>query len=193
MNTDGVGIKVIDGIIGATHSQRPVKKIKIISASQSSSSKGAGELVASIEKAYQISENISKKLQDMSNLLSQIKNEKNDIIREQLARFFNVLKVYINEALHPTGDWSTDQIMSGKTIKVSPGADGTSIIVQGERITMDNTEIHELSKSPTRNDIETMQQNIKKARASIKRLISNLASARSQIGHHSNKSSAITL
>jgi hypothetical protein len=193
MNTDGVGIKVIDGFIGTNHSQRPVKKIKITSAAQSSSSKGAGELVASIEKADQISENISKKLQDMSNLLCQIKSEKNDIIREQLARFFNVLKVYINEALHPTGDWSTDQIMSGKTIKVNLGADGASIIVQGERITMDNTEIHELSESPTNNDIETMQQNIKKAQASIKRLVNNLTFARSQIGHHSNKSSAITL
>jgi hypothetical protein len=193
MKADGIGITIIDGVIGAIHSQRPVKKIKITSASQFSSSKGAGELVASIEKADQISENLSKKLQDMSNLLNQIKNEKNDIIREQLARYFNILKVYINEALHPTGDWSTDQVMSGKTIKINLGADGASIIVKGERITMDNMEISELSKLPTSDDIETIQQNIKRAQDSIKKLRNNLASAISHIINHSNKSSAITL
>ena len=82
----------------------------------------------------------------MSKILNQIGNEKNDIIREQLARFFNVLRAYIEEALHPTGDWSTDQIMSGKSIKVNRGADGTIIAVQGERITMGSLEISKLSE-----------------------------------------------
>ena len=191
MKADGIGITIIDGIVGQTHYPRTVKKIKTISPLQSSSSKAANEPVKSIELADQIADDASKKLQEMSNLLNKIRDEKNDIIREQLARFFNILKVYINEALHPTGDWSTDQIMSGKSIKVGLGTDGASIVVQGERI--DNRKIRELSKSPTSEEVETIQQSIKNAQASAKKLRNNIASARSQLIHHLSKSSEIIL
>jgi hypothetical protein len=190
MKADGVGTRNIDDTIGQTHWQTIVKNSKAKSVSQNVN-KGAHGLITSIEQTDQIAEDVIAKLEEMSRLLNRTRNEKDDIIREQLIRFFNVLKVYINEALHPTGDWSTDQIMSGKSIKVDLGADGTSIVVQGERI--DNMEIRELSKSPTSEDLETMQQNIKDAQAIAKKLRNNIASARSQIIHHSNKSSEITL
>lgn len=191
MKADGIGITIIDDIVGQTHYPRTVKNIKTTSPLQSPSSKAANEPVASIELADQIADDISKKLQEMSNLLIKIRDEKNDIIREQLARFFNILKVYIKEALHPTGNWSTDQIMSGKSIKVGLGTDGAHIVVQGERI--DNTKIRELSKSSTSEEIEAMQLSIKNAQASVKKLRNNIASARSQIIHHSSKSSEIIL
>jgi hypothetical protein len=191
MKTDLVGISNVETIVGQTHNPKPVKKVNTTSASETN--KTTADLSASIERADRIAVKVSQKLQDMSKFLNQIGNEKNDIIREQLARFFNVLKVYIEEALNPTGDWSTDQIMSGKTLKVNIGADGASIVVQGERITMDNLEIRGLSKSLTNDDIETMQQNIRKAQASVKKLRTNLASTRSQIAHHSRESNGLTL
>jgi hypothetical protein len=193
MKADLVGVSNIETIVGPTHSPKPVKKVNTTSASQSAPDKTTADFPASIERADRIAAKVSKKLQDMSKFLNQIGNETNDIIREQLARFFNVLKVYIEESLHPTGDWSTDQIISGKTLKVNIGADGASIVVHGERITMDNLEIREMSKSPTSDDIETMQQNIRNAQASIKKLRTNLASARSQIAHHSKESTGLTL
>jgi len=191
MKADGVGTRNIDDAIGQAHWPRHDKKIKKTSALQSTRTKGAHEFTVSIEQTDQKLEDLSKKLQEMSNLLNKIRDEKNDIIREQLARFFNILKVYINEALHPTGDWSTDQIMSGKSIKVGLGTDGAHIVVQGERI--DNTKIRELSKSSTSEEIEAMQLSIKNAQASVKKLRNNIASARSQIIHHSSKSSEIIL
>jgi len=190
MKADGIGARGIDDIIGQTHVSKHVKNTKTTSVSQPVS-KGTHGLVASIEQTDQIAEDVSAKLEEMSNLLNQIKNKKNDIIREQLIRFFNVLKVYINEALHPTGDWSTNQLMSGKSIKIDLGVDGASIVVQGERI--DNAKISDLSKLPTSADIETIQQSIKKAQANTIRLRNNITSARLQIAHHSHKSSEITL
>jgi len=190
MKADGIGNRIIDNNVGKTPWLTHVKSSKTTSASQPVN-KGTHGLVTNIEQADRITEDVNTKLEEMSKLLSRIRNEKDDIIREQLIRFFNVLKAYINEALHPTGDWSTDQIMSGKSIKIDLGADGTSIIVQGEKIY--NTEIREMSKSPTSEDIETMQQSIKNVQASANKLRNNIAFARSQIIHHSNKSSTITL
>lgn len=192
MKADLIGMIVnVETIVGQTHGPKPVKKVNTTSASETN--KTTADLSVSIEQADRIAAKISQKLQDMSKFLNQIGNESNDIIREQLARFFNVLKVYIEKALHPTGDWSTDQIMSGKTLKVNIRADGACVVVQGERITMENLEIRELSKSPTSDDIEIMQQNIRKAQASVKKLRNNLSSARSQIAHHSKGSSVLTI
>jgi hypothetical protein len=193
MKADLVGISNVETIVGPTHGPKPVKRVNTPSVSQSATNKPTADLSAGIERADRIAAKVSQKLQDMSKFLNQIGNETNDIIRERLARFFNVLKVYIEEALHPTGDWSSDQIISGKTLKVNIGADGASIVVQGERITMDNLEIRELSKSPTNDDIETMQQNIRKAQASVKKLRTNLASVRLQIAHQSKESTGLTL
>jgi hypothetical protein len=193
MKADLVGISNVETIVGPTHGSKPVKKVNTTSVSQSSKNQTTADFSVSIERADRIAVRVSQKLQDMYKFLNQIGNETNDIIRERLARFFNVLKVYLEEALHPTGEWSTDQIMSGKTLKVNIGADGASIVVQCERITMETLEIRELSKSPTSDDIETMQQNIRKAQASIKKLRTNLASARSQIAHHSKESTSLTL
>jgi hypothetical protein len=131
----------------------------------------------------------------MANVLDQIGNEKDDIIRAQLARFFNVLRAFIEEALHSTGDWSNDQIMSGKGINVNSGYNGTTIAVQGERMNLGSKRLNisELSKSPTSDDIEAMMQSIEKAQAGVKKLRNSLASARAQIAHHSTGSSEITL
>lgn len=55
----------------------------------------------------------------MTNTLNQIGNEKDNIIRTQLGRFFNVLSIINDETLHPTGCCSANQIVAGKTIKVN--------------------------------------------------------------------------
>lgn len=190
MKADGIGNRFIDDIVGQTHRPKHAKNTKMTSVSQTVSN-GTHGRVTSIEQIDRIAEDVNTKLEEMSKLLSRIRNEKDDIIREQLIRFFNVLKAYINEALHPTGDWSTDQIISGMTIKINVGTDGASIILQGQRI--DNTKIGDLSKLSTTEDIEAMQQKIKKAQDSTKKLLNTIASAKSQTLHQSNKSSTITL
>ena len=150
-------------------------------------------LLARIERADHIAASVSKKLEDMSKILNVIRNEQNDAIREKLARLFNVLRAYIEETLHPTGDWSTDQIMSGKTIEVNRGADGAIMAVHGERMTMGSLEVNKLSRTPTGEELETFQQYIQKAEASVAKLRNNLASARSQVAHLSKESNGLTL
>jgi CRISPR/Cas system CSM-associated protein Csm2 small subunit len=191
MKADGVGNRIYSDIVASTHQPKPAKT-KTTPVSVISGSKNTSESSASIERADRIAAKVTQKLQAMANVLDQIGTEKNDVIREQLARFFNVLQAFIEEALHPTGDWSTDQIMSGKIIKVD-GDNGATVAVQGERITMGSLEIRELSKSPTNEDINAMLQNIKKAQTSIKKLRNSLAAARVQIAHNSMVSSEITL
>jgi septal ring factor EnvC (AmiA/AmiB activator) len=193
MKAGGVGVNNLETIVGPKHEPRTVKKIRTTTLTQSHSRKTASDLSSVIERADQTAVRIGQKLQEMSKLLNQIGNEKSDIIRQQLARFFNVLKAYVEEALHPTGEWSTGQIMSGKSIKVNIGADGASIVVKGEKIITDNAEISELSTTPTNEDLETMQQNIKKVQFSVRKLRDNLASARAQIAHHSKESNSLTL
>jgi hypothetical protein len=192
MKADGVGNRIYNDIVASTHQPKTAKKINSAPVTQSSSNKDSVESAVSIERADRIAAKVGQKLQAMANVLDQIGNEKNDIIREQLARFFNVLRAFIEEALHPTGDWSTDQIMSGKSIK-EDGDNGASVSLQGERITMGSLEIRDLSKSPTSENIQAMMQSIEKAQAGIKKLRNSLASARAQIAHHSTGSSEITL
>jgi hypothetical protein len=159
MNADGLGNCINrDTVFSMNH--RVYAKAKAKNLPKSSHSKDVAKPPISLEMADQMVEKVSQKLQVMTNVLNQICNEKDDIIRAQLARFFNVLRVFIDEALHPTGDWTTDQIMSGKTITVNLGDDGASITVQGERIAMASMEIRELQKAPTSEDMETMQQSI---------------------------------
>lgn len=192
MKADGIGNRIYSDIVASTHQSKPAKNIKTTSVSQFSNNKTASDLSAGIERADQIAVTVGRKLEVMANLLDQLGSEKSDIVREQLARFFNIVRAFIEEALHPTGDWSTDRIMSGKNIKVD-GDNGASVAVQGERITMGSLEIHELSKSPNSDNIQAMMQNIKKAQTSVKKLRNSLASARVQIEHHSTGSSEITL
>lgn len=193
MKADLTGLSNIDTIIGTTHGPKTVKKVIHARPARSTDSSLAVDLPSIIERADRKAAKVSQKLQEMVELLNQMKEEKNDIIREQLARFFNVLRAYIEEALHPTGDWSTDQIMSGKNIKVNIEVGGASIIVQGERIDFDKLGIRELSSAPTNEDLETLQQNIKKAHASLKSLRGNLASARHMMAHHAQGSGGLTL
>lgn len=193
MKADGVDTRILNDIFVSAHQPKLAKKIKTTSVSPPSINKVNMDSAGSIERADQIAATVSKKLQTMSNLLAQIENEQNDIIREQLARFFNVLKAFIDEALHPTGDWSTDQIFLGKSVNVNSGDNGVTVAVQGERVTTGNFNIRELSKSPANGDLQVMMQSITKAQTAVKKLRNNLASARSQIAHHSKGSAAITL
>lgn len=194
MKADGVGSKNYNDIVASTHQPKPAKT-KTSPAPVRSSIKSTWEIAASIEKADHIAEQVGKKLQVMSNVLNQLGNENDDIIRAQLARFFHVLRAYIEEALHPTGDWATDQILSGKSITVNSGDNSPTIAVQGERIDLGSKglSIGELPKSPKNEDAQVLMHNIKKAQDSVKKLRNNLASARVQIAHHSKGSSAITL
>jgi len=193
MKTGEVGNSILDDIVLSTHKLKPANRIEKTSISSPQSNNTNVLIATSIERIDQLASSISKKLQDMSNLLNQMESEKSDIVREQLAHFFNVLRAFIEEALRPTGDWSTDQIMSGKSFNVSLG--DNAVVVQGERITIDSRcfDIHELPESPTNNDIQTLRQNIEKALTRVKKLRNNLTSARAQIMHHSNGSSEIIL
>lgn len=192
MKADLSGLSTIDTIIGPRHGPKPIKKSK--HAPSARSTEGYTTNFASIiERADKIVAKINQKLLEMSKLLDQIRDEKNDIIREQLARFFNVLRAYIEEALRPSGDWSTDQIMSGKNIKINIGSDGASMVVQGERIDFDKLGIREMSLTPTSKDLETLQHNIKKAQTNVKKLRDNLVSARHLMVHHSQESDGFTL
>lgn len=191
MKADLTGLSNIDTIVRTTHGPKTVKKA--IHARPSRSIDASHAVPSIIERVDQKTARVSQKLQAMAKLLNQMKEERNDIIREQLARFFNVLRAYVEEALHPTGDWSTDQIMSDKNIKVNIEVGGASIIVQGERIDFDKLGIRELSSTSTNKDLEVLQQNIKKAEASLKSLRSNLASARHLMTHHAQGSGGLTL
>ena len=193
MKTGEVGNSILDDIVVSTHKLKPAKRIERTSILSPQSNNATVRLATSIERIDQLASSMSKKLQDMSNLLNQMESEKSDIVREQLAHFFNVLRAFIEEALRPTGDWSTDQIMSGKSICVSLG--DNAFVVQGERISIDSKcfDIHELPESPTNNDIQTLTQNIEKALTRVKKLRNNLTSARAQITHHSTGSSEIIL
>jgi|WetSurMetagenome_2_1015567.scaffolds.fasta_scaffold53308_2 hypothetical protein len=196
MKADEIGNRIYSDIVVSTHQSKPAKKINTAPVSQSSSNKSSVESTGSIERADRIAAKVSQKLQAMANVLDQIGNEKDDIIRAQLARFFHVLRAFIEEALHPTGDWSTDQILSGKGINVNSSDIGTTIAVQGERMNLGSKglNISELPKSPTSENIEAMMQSIEKAQASVKKLRNSLTSARAQIAHHSTgSSSGITL
>jgi prefoldin subunit 5 len=192
MKADGLG-KCINRDTDFSLNHRVYAKAKTKNLPTRSDGKDVAKLSISIEQVDQIVEKVSQKLQVMTNTLNQIGNEKDDIIRAQLARFFNVLSVIIDETLHSTGHWSSNQFMSDKAIEVRLGVDGTSITVQGEKIAIYNTGIRELSKSPTSEDIEAMQQDIKKAQASITKLRNNVASAKSQVIHHPNQSSGIII
>jgi hypothetical protein len=193
MKAEGVGNRISDDIVGLTHNLKSAKKVKLPPVLTTSGNKVTVELAAGIERADQIAASVGKKLQDMSKLLNQIGKEENDIVREQLARFFNVLRAFIEEALQPTGDWSVDQIISGKSVTVDPGPSGVSIAARGEKITMGSLGIPEVPGSPKSEDVQVMMQNIRKAQAAVKKLRNNLATARAQLGHHSSRSSEIIL
>lgn len=193
MKIDGVGISNPRTPVGPTHGLVSFRKAKTTSVCQASTNRTAADLLARIERADHIAANVSKKLHDMSKILNVIPNEQNDAIREKLARLFNVLRAYIEETLHPTGDWSTDRIMSGKTINVNRGVDGTIMTVHGEKITMGSLEINKLSRTPTGEELETFRQHIKQAEASVGKLRNNLASARSQAAHLSKESIGLSL
>jgi len=136
---------------------------------------------------------IDQKLTVMTKILNQINSEKDDIIRARLARFFNVLKAFIDEALHPTGDLATDRILAGKSVDIH--IDNTSITLQGIRIKLEaqHSSLNELSRSPKTEDVHIMMQAIRKAQRDVKKLRINLSSARDQITHHSKKTSSLTL
>jgi hypothetical protein len=193
MKADGIGNRIYSDIVASTHQSKFTKNIGTTSVSQFSNNKTASDLSAGIERADQIAVTVGRKLEVMVNLLDQLGSEKSDIVREQLARFFNIVRAFIQEALHPTGDWSTDRIMSGKSVNVNLGGNEAAFAVKGERITRGSLESHELSKSPNSDDMQAMMQNVAKAQTSVKKLRSNLASARAQIAHHSRGSSGITL
>lgn len=150
-------------------------------------------LKSGIDYADQVAEKIGQKLQVMANILTQIDNEKDDFIRAQLARFFKVLQAFIDEALHPTGNQYSDRILFGKSVQVH--IDDSAIVVHGKRINLDSKglNLNRLSKSQKNEDVHAIMPSITKVQASVKKLRSNLASARLQIMHHSNRSSTITL
>ncbi len=184
MKADGIGNRSVEDNIRAVHRLRPIKKIETKSIFNSSDSTGTVELEANIEQTEQKIVDISEKLNEMSTLIDKIRNEKNDIIRQRLIRFFNVLKVYIDEALHPSGDWSINRFISGKIT-------GESAAAQEERI--DITKINKLSQTPTQEDIDAIQRNIKKAQTSAKKLLNTFAVAKSYVQHRSNTSSIINI
>jgi len=188
MKADELGKRIHNDII-ASPRQPKSSQTKTTHIQVNPDRKGVAGFSNSINRADQIAATIDQKLQIMIHVLNQMSSENDDIIRAQLARFFNVLKAFISEALHPTGDWSTDQILAGKSIHGH--VDDALIAAQGEKISSIN--INQLSKSPRNEDIQASLQNIKKAQASVKKLRNNLASARSQIAHHSNGSSVLTL
>lgn len=145
------------------------------------------------ERVDQAAAKIDQKLTIMTKILNQINSEKDDIIRARLARFFNVLKAFIDEALHPTGDLATDRILAGKSVDIH--IDNTSITLQGIRIKLEaqHSSLNELSRSPKTEDVHIMMQAIRKAQRDVKKLRINLSSARDQIAHHSKKTSSLTL
>jgi hypothetical protein len=194
MKADGAGYRIYNDISASTHQPKP-PKTKSKPAQINSGIKSTPDIASSIERTDQIAARVNQKLQTMANVLNQMGNENNDIVRAQLARFFHVLRAYIEEALHPTGDWSTDQILSGKSVNVNPGENSTTIAIQGERMNLGSKgfSIGELPKSPTSEDIQGMMHNIKNAQASVKKLRNNLSSARSQIAYHSKGSSTLTI
>jgi len=110
---------------------------------------------------------IDQKLTIMTKILNQINSEKDDIIRARLARFFNVLKAFIDEALHPTGDLATDRILAGKSVDIH--IDNTSITLQGIRIKLEaqHSSLNELSRSPKTEDVHIMMQAIRKAQRDV--------------------------
>lgn len=188
MKADELGKRIHNDFVTSPH-QPKSSQSKTTDIHVSPDRKSISGFSNSINRADQIAASVDQKLQVMINVLNQMSSENDDIIRAQLARFFHVLKAFISEALHPTGDWSTDQILAGKSIHSH--VDDTLIAAQGEKINSLN--INQLSKSPRNEDIQATLQSVKKVKASVKKLRNNLALARSQIIHHSKGSSAITL
>jgi hypothetical protein len=193
MKADGIGNKIYDDSIVSTYTPKPVKRIKLLIAPALSDRSGNVELATSIERADKIAASVGQKLHEMAVLLRRMGNEKSDIIREQLAHYFNVLRAFIEEALHPTGDASTDRFLSGESFDV-PSL-GVSGAIQGEKISPRTKllDISELPKNMKNTDIDFASNAIGRAQGDVHTLRSNLAKARAQIAHLSHGSSEITL
>lgn len=188
MKADELGKRIHNDFVASPH-QLKSSQSKTTNVHVGPDRKSVSGFSNSINRADQIAASVDQKLQVMIHVINQMSTENDDIIRAQLARFFNVLKAFIGEALHPTGDWSTDQILAGKSIHGH--IDDALIAIQGEKMSSNN--INQLSKSPRNEEIQATLQSVKKVKASVKKLRNNLASARSHIIHHSKGSSAITL
>jgi len=193
MSTEVTRITAAETIVGPKLGPKPIKKVAGKSVGQCSSQNTLTDLSEGIEKSGRIVVRIRKKLLDMSGVLGQISDEKDDIIREQLARYFNVLKAYIEEALRSTGDRWANEILSGRNIQVNTENGGASVVVRDETVNINSLVIPELSKSPTDSDLETAQQNINEAQVALNKLSINLAAVRATVAHYTKASTALVL
>lgn len=147
----------------------------------------------SLQRADRIAATVGKKLDDMASLASQMESTQDDVIREQLSRFFNVLRAFIREALHPTGDWTTDRLVAGKGVAIISGTDGQELTVQGENLAATATSIPALTKASTKETIQVVMASIKKARGSVRKLRAGLGSAIAHVSRQTGGSSGVTL
>lgn len=193
MKADGVGIGAAEAIVGQKHGHNTGKKTIAPSTPHTSDNKYVSDMLASIEQADRTASTVSRKLQGMANLLNQLQGEKDDIVREQLARFFHVLRAFIREALHPTGDWSSDRILAGKNVNMTSVADGKVLAVKGENIVAAVGEIPSLTRPPTTESVQAVLESIGKAQKSVNKVRNNLSAARAHAARHGRESSGVTL
>jgi hypothetical protein len=156
------------------------------------------QLSNNIERTDLAAGKINTKLNEMVRLLQQIEGEKDDIIRSRIAHYFNALKAFIEEALHPADDSFSGQLFAGQTIAVDIGGGEGNVTIQGEAIDIARSghDISGLSENATSIQIHMFAEKIKSAQSKIKNLRNSLAAGRAHIAHitcHTKGSTELTL
>lgn len=193
MKADGIGTRNVEAVIAPAQGHGTAKIKTNAVAAHALKAPLPDHVSPSLERADRIAATVGKKLDDMASLASQMESTQDDIIREQLSRFFNVLRAFIREALHPTGDWTTDRLVAGKGVAITSGGDGQELTVQGENLAATATSIPALTKASTKETIQAVMASIKKARGSVRKLRAGLATAKAHVSRQTGGSSGVTL
>jgi hypothetical protein len=198
MKIDRVERNIYKEIVAPSRQVRADQRNKTTSTTEVTTRARLVQLSNNIERTDLTAGKINTKLNEMIRLLQQMEGEKDNIIRSRIARYFNALKAFIEEALNPADDSFSGQLFAGQTIAVDIGGCEGNVTIQGEAIDAGRNghDISGLSENATNIQVHMFAEKIESTQSKIKNLRNSLAAGRAHIAHitcHTKGSTELTL